>query len=395
LALTDTIWTLLRLLLFVGPGFWISLMLAVAHQGFLEGWNPLPEDEEFRTQTRMFEFFQLAFVSVGIGVWSLVQVASRSPIARFGTRNWLTIHGWDGAYRTSPAGSQVPLMEWIGLLSITLWAIAISPSCCALPLLAWAVFRIGVVACQAGTRQGLQMSAFVVISLLTSASIATLEYPWASLPIAALLIAYVLRVEREILGCVATDCLMSDLQQTSTPERRPRQGSHMGKFLTFASLSPDVRDRRLSWGNSVVLSATLTVLLYCVLFQIRTFTPYAHNEIKSQEAQTFLILLTAIAGGAVRALLWSGGVWLPRLGPLSRLRSLRLIVVSYDVVLKPLLLTLAMLAAMSFIPGWPDPELVSISFFLTLLIYFRSGPPMDQWQMTADARLSTALLQGK
>ena len=383
LPVTDTIWTLLRLLSFVGLGFWISLKLALS----------LPKDEEFQGLSRMLEFSQLAFLVLGTGVWSLSQVASRSPIARSEKKNWLTMHGWDGEYRTSPARSQVPLIEWIGLLSITLWAIVISPSCCGLTMLAWAVSRMGVVACQAGI-QYLRMPVFVILTLLTSASIASMGYPWVSLPIAALLIAYVLRAERKILVCVANDSLMADWQQTATIERRPRQGSSPGKLVIFAELSPDVRDIRLPWRDSVLFSASLTLLMYCVLFQIHESLPNPLDETRLQEAQLITILLIAIAGTTMRVLLWTGGVWLPRMGPLSRLLSWRWIVVSYDVVLKPFFLSLALLALTALIPGWSSPECVSITFFATLLIFLRCGPPKDQWQMTADARLSM-VLQGK
>lgn len=394
LYLTDTLWTFLRMLICVGPGIWLALIFSGSQKQMLSSMAPFPDNPETQAVIRISEFMYVSFVILGTGVWSLLQIVSRSPISRAGSRNWLTIHGWDGDYRGSPARTQVPFLEWFGLLSISLWALTMAPTCCALPPLAWAVFRSGYLATRTPIKLSGPTPAFFSIMLLTSATILTMNYAFVSLLFAASVIGCVLISERKLQAHIADESMMSDWQRESTERTPARRNSTESRMLTFSPLGPDISDSRPSRKNALLVAATLTALLYSVLIQHRRYTLFPGSDPKFDEMLIVGAYGSAVFCGFARLFLWTGGVWLPRMGPLSRLRSWRWIVPSYDVVIVPLLLNLLLLTGCSFVPGWPNPELTSAAFFGILLLSFRAGPPKDHWQMTSDARLSTAL-QGK
>ena len=94
----------------------------------------------------------------------------------------------------------------------------------------------------------------------------------------------------------------------------------------------------------MLISSILTWLTFCLFVRIgETFDNVgsmsdANGMRRPDDAAFGTIVLMAAAVGMIRVLPGIMGCWLPRLGPISRIITARLIVPSYDCVLKPILL---------------------------------------------------------
>ena len=85
-------------------------------------------------------------------------------------------------------------------------------------------------------------------------------------------------------------------------------------------------------------------------------------------------------------------VWHPRQGPVSRVIQLRPFVWSWDRIFIPLVIATIAAVTLTLLPGTFWVPRIAVMVFLAALILQRSGPATDEWQLTSDATLSSALL---
>jgi hypothetical protein len=233
---------------------------------------------------------------------------------------------------------------------------------------------------------------------LTAAVLLWLEQLWISVP-AMLLATGVLHH----LTLESFQRLSDDLMFTALPASGPEITSFLAasptrrsSLVPFYQLRPEVADNRPGWGRAITLAALTAWVMFCAATAIPNLFPLDPEDVEHREKGRTLAMIICVfvpfACGSVRVFLCSGLCWASRLGPISRILTWRFVIPSYDLVWQPVLIGFLIGCGTIMIPtdSWNVP--LTVSVFLSMLLVQRGRPAVDQWQMTADARLSTALM---
>ena len=397
---SDAAWTMLRFCLTVVPAIICGLLLANAF--------PIPhelmtqESPEFvRSILLVLELLVIGPTAAGITFFVLLQCGARSPLPQPAMQTWLAVHGWDGSAIRSPYRTSVPVTEWICLVGTTAFCVYLAPSYFVLIPMTWAIMRLALVIVR---MQRLSTTMYGTLAVLVGIALLFLNLWWISLPSVLLIMAIALKLEAVAMRQLADKLMMTDLAFAvvkNSSRNRQTTASSQQRIFPFHQLRPDVVDGRSEWRQALLISSILTWLTFCLFVRIgETIANVgsmsdANGTRRPEDAAFGAIVFMGVVAGASRILPGILGCWLPRLGPISRIITARPIVPSYDCVLKPILLACGVSLFIKFLPGefWFAKFLAAE--FLMLLIVLRCGPSDEEFQMTADARLSSWFMTQK
>ena len=397
---SDAAWTMLRFCLTVVPAMICGLLLANTFPN--PGELGATESTEFvRSILLVLELLVIGPTAAGITIFVLLQCGARSPLHQPAMQTWLAVHGWDGSAIRSPYRTSVPVTEWICLVGTTAFCVYLAPTYFVMIPMTWAMMRLGSLYARMGK---LSTTMYGTLAVLVGIALLFLNLWWISLPSVLLIMAIALKLEAVAMRQLADELMMTDLafDVVKHSSRNTRRMAYSQQHIfPFHQLRPDVVDGRSEWRHALLISSILTWLTFCLFVRIGETLgadgpmSHANGTRRPEDAAFGAIVFMGVVAGASRILPGIFGCWLPRLGPISRIITARPIVPSYDCVLKPMLMACGLSLFINFLPGefW-FAKFLSAEF-LMLLIVLRSGPSDDEFQMTADARLSSSFMTQK
>ncbi len=333
--------------------------------------------------------------SVGMLFFTILQQSFRSPLHSRGMQSWLAIHGWNGCITKSPYGSIVNGAEWLILLSTTFFCMFCATSCFVFVPLAWCAARF----CLQGRRPWKQ-APFICYTFAVAAGAVLLFsdlFP-VCVPLVIIMCAIVPRLEAMALSGLAQDVLSADLDPQNHDRQRADYSPGKGitwKLYPWYQLRPEVRDWRPSWHIALTAATLVTWLMFCIVWRGSRLVPEpldGTHHLKENELLAGFGLFAAFLGGLIRVALSTGSVWVPRHGPITRLVSMRWIVRSSDRALLPLMFSVSLVLVMASLPAGMPVIKFPVTLFCLILIWLRSPPRDDDWQLTSEAKLTSVLL---
>ena len=392
--LTDAAWTLLRFCLTVVPAMTFGIIVV----------SRFPDPEEFRRIASPEDVWMVAHVrdvliaglgSAGLIVFVFLQLIFRSPLGQSDMQAWLAIHGWDGSTARSPYRTIVPIAEWCCLLAASLFCAVTAPAYFVLLPLTVAIMRLVSLLARQATVSMLQAAMFAV---LIGIAVLFVEQWQISMPPVLVILYITLLMQVDAERKLSDTLMMTDLQfnlGNTVPRSLRRTVPAQQQISPFYQLRSNIVDWRPTWPQALVLSTIVAWLTFCVFFQIGTAALLAgraghpQNSGSVEDGLYVGLFFMATAIGVIRLFQGISGPypWVPRLGPISRIITWRLVVPSYDRILKPFLLSAAIGMAIAWLPGEYWLAKFVVAEYLMLLIALRCGPSDPEVQMTSDARL--------
>ncbi|MBL8819230.1 MAG: hypothetical protein JNL58_24580 [Planctomyces sp.] len=328
-------------------------------------------------------------------LFGFLQLSSRSPFANRKIYNWLAMMGWNGKSGTSLLRPVLPLSEAILVLLLTAFCWSDTTFVWVLVPLAWVSARVIVLArfCLNTTKPE-----WLILLCLNGLAILMSNH-LLSVPLTVALIAYAIWLEISALRVLSDQMLMEDLNFTSETDDRQSSIRFTNRFSglhPFYDLRADLTDRRRSWKATLVLASITAWLTICVLIPIGRLGDSGIFQLHDNQSRPLpkdvltIIAITIFAtlAGLLRTIQHRPfSVWMPRLGPISRILSVRPVVWSYDRVFLPLLICI-MLGGIPWLlpPGFELWKIVGAEI-LVIITCCRCGPATDEWQLTADASM--------
>lgn len=425
---SDACWTLMRFVCCLGPAIVVSLLLL----------SSFPNPRDYRAQigdatldTDAMEILQirenlfLLPVTGGMAVFSWLQLSARSPFRNPQMLHWLGIHGWDGSEKQLPYGQFVPVTEILCITAVTIFCGLYSHAGFVLLPWAWLVCR-AVLQSPDHTRQILSESentvtatdddsgspvevrrmaqrlpltpqqSVAILWILLGTSVILVRCYWLSAPIIGLAIVLHHLLTMNSLVQLADELMVIPLP-ASGPEGRSfldaiKKNRETASLFPFYPLRPEVADTRPDWAKAILRAGIATFFVVCLISAIPVLLPiHVSGRPREPFPDGVVCFMMLTASAIVRCFRLIESTWLPRLWPLSRILTGRPIVASYDRVLVPLLIAGVIGMAIIAIPHEWWRWSLTVSVFASSLLVQRGTVSLDEWQMTADARLSTAL----
>ena len=403
---TDSLWTLLRFLGFVGLPLAFSVLIAA---GTPRGFMTLPQSRNSATivdpdllhlqQVRQSLF--LLPILGGVIVFAGSQFI-RSPLHHPQMMHWLGIHGWDGDQNCLPHRRIIPAVEIICMVGLTLTCGWFAPD--GLVLIPWAWLlsrmllsdRVRFVKAKESCQQPCSNLSTILGWFLPGLVLWTIPLPWLAVPVLLIAIAIHYQLCLEQLRRLSDNLLTIELPATG-PETFSFMNtkSSTGRLFPFSQLSPGGDEPTRTWHQTII-PATMTAW---ILFSLGTFV-FSHlaiwnTDLRAQEAMnsfavTLTLVMPLVCGTlrCIRCCLY----WKPRLGPVSRLLMRRPIVWSYDRGLLPMACGVLIGCAALALPEISMAARIALSGFGSIILAFHGPPSQQEWQLTSDASLSTRFL---
>ena len=403
---TDSLWTLLRFVGFVGLPLAFSVLIAA---GTPRGLMTLAQSHNsatvvdpdmLRLQQARQSMFLLPILG-GVIVFAGSQFI-RSPVHHPQMMHWLGIHGWDGDQNCLPLRRIIPPAEIVCMAGLTLTCGWFAPDGLVLIPLAWLFSRmllsgrVRFIKSLSSCQQPCSNLSTILGWFFPGLVLWTIPLPWLAVPV--LLIAIVIHYQLclEQLRRLADNLLTIELPATG-PETFSflNTKSSKGRLFPFAQLSPGADESTGTWHQTII-PATLTAW---TLFSVGTFV-FSHlaiwnTDLRAQEAMNSfgvtLTLLMPIACGTLRCIRCCL-YWKPRLRPISRILLRKPIVWSYDGGLLPMACGVLIGCAALTLPEISMATRIALSAFGSVILVFHGPPSHQEWQLTSDASLSTPFL---
>ncbi len=399
--LPDALRTLRRLAICFIPAFVVVLMM---QRDGLSNYDPVHSGEVLRFQHAFNAGMSLAICAFAVGLFSASQADARSLLCDEGGSGWLSIHGWDRDTGKLPQRGLLPISELLGMLVVTgLCSTMTGASIVFLPM-CWSLIRLAT--CWK-TSAGEQAPAFGTVWLLHATAILWSETLWLAIPFefAAIVLTeclVILALRRKAEELVMNDVTLVSKQPTpvsSRPSPSQQQAAMhrvARRLYPFSQLNPVVDAKRPSWMMSLWIATVIAWMMFCITARTVEF-----GEWKTKDGRDFTIhgvigaagMFSVLAIGMLRLLTqFEPFVWTPRIGPIARIRMLRPIIWSWDRVLFPVVLAMAIVCLSVILIMSATPAALTILVFVEVLLLWRCGVTPEEWQMTSDSRLSSAFL---
>jgi hypothetical protein len=400
---TDSLWTLLRFLGFVGLPLAFSVLIAA---GTPRGFMTLPQSRHSATvvdpdMLRLHQARQSMFlwpILGGVIVFAGSQFI-RSPLHHPQMMHWLGIHGWDGDQNCLPLRRIIPAAEIVCMAGLTLTCGWFASD--GLVLIPWAWLlsrmllsgRVRFIKSLASCQQPCSNLSTILGWFLPGLVLWTIPVPWLAIPVLLIAIAIHYQSCLEQLRRLSDHLLMIELPATG-PETFSflNTKSSKGRLFPFSQLGSEGDEPTRKWSKTIIL-ATLTAW---ILFSIGTFV-FSHlaiwnTDLRAQEAMnsfavTLTLVMPLVCGTlrCIRCCLY----WKPRLGPISRILLRKPIVWSYDRGLLPMACGVLIGCAAVALPVISMEARIALSAFGSVILVFHGPPSHQEWQLTSDVSLST------
>lgn len=340
--------------------------------------------------------FLLALFLCSTYAFSMWQSVARNPLANTALRPWLALHGWNGEPDKLIHRGLLPLSELICLIFVTAACSWLQMAAIVLVPMAWSLGRLQSSCARSFGRHPYKVG---VIFILHATAFWQMENLWLAVPLVLAAVVLTEQLIGQSLRTLADELVMQDLP--STRQSNPFLQSEVLKTrpirpFPFAELSPDVQDKRPPLSLALWLSFVPAWICLCATYRLAEFdrsVEFRFGEVTTWQTVGGLLVMVHLGVCLLwRVVVYRPIVWIPRLSPLSRLRLARPIVWSWDRAWLPVLINLAALILLLGNLQHLFPGALSIFLFAQSMLLLRCGPPTDEWQTTADARLTAFLL---
>ena len=397
--LPDARRTLLRLIVSVAPSaLFVVFRLANPNAGF----DPLHSAEMVQFEESMTRFGSLAAACVSVSIFTLWQGLARNILSDDGGAAWISLHGWEGEVDKLPQRGLLPFSELFGLIGVTLLFAQVATVSLLLLPMCWSVVRSAHY-WEINSQE--RPFAFGTCWLLHATAIWLSATWWLALPLELTAILLGEMMSLSALRRTADDMLTSDLKiytkkfifkASRSPIQQGTSNYFRNRLFPFAQLEVVLGSKKPSWLLSIWTAAVVAWSMFCLTSALAQFGNWI-------DRQGTVIPIYVLIGNAGMFVLIAIGVlktigrfepylWWSRLGLLARIRSLRPLVWLWDRILVPHAITITAFVISLQFGASITPVAFGVLSFLFVLILQQAGVTPDEWQMTSDARLTSALI---
>jgi hypothetical protein len=392
----DAMRTLRRLGICISPAL---IAIPWLKRNRFPGYDPVQFQPLIEFDRTLYAGLLLFIFSVAIAAFSLWQVAARNILLDERGLDWLLIHGWEGDVQQLPQRALLPISELVGLLFVfTVGECSTSGAVIFLPM-CWSLGRMAnfwkTSALESPYRFG-------TMWILHAAAVQHSETRWLSVPIE---FAAIVLTEWQIISSLhrkAGELLDRNIKFEAKPldatasyhpasRRRARLNRIVSRLYPFSYLGA-VDSQRPSWKMAIWTAFVVACVTFCLITRVAEFGQFT-NKNGDTIYLSYVVGTTGLSAIVViqslRLLVQLGNLgFSPRLNLIARIKLLRPILWATDRIVAPLVLNIAIIALAASLQSMMTPFVVTFFAFIEMLILLRCGVTLEEWQMTADLKLS-------